>query len=76
MGALAAGDRVPRLAPMVVLWWCGALLSLRWGAAPLVVAIGGAMALLAARDLHGVALAAGVLLAAVTRPSWRPAAAF
>src|SRR4030095_15357580 len=98
--ALAAGDRVPRLAPMVVLWWCGALLSLRWGAAPLVVAIVGAMAvqllpalavpagrgaarrarraalaLVTARDIHGAALLAGALLAAATRPRWRPAAA-
>ena len=98
--ALAAGDRVPRLAPMVVLWWCGALLSSRWGAAPLVVAIVGAMAvqllpalavpagrvvagaailaavaLVMARDIHGAALLAGTLLAAATRPRWRPAAA-
>jgi membrane associated rhomboid family serine protease len=42
--ALAAGTRVPRLAPMVVLWWCGALLSLHWGPAPLVVALVSAMA--------------------------------
>jgi membrane associated rhomboid family serine protease len=97
--ALAAGARVPRLAPMVVLWWCGALLSLHWGAAPLVVAIVAAMAvqllpalavpagrvvagaailaalaLVTARDIHGAALLAGALLAAATRPRWRPAA--
>src|SRR5829696_8057020 len=87
--ALAAGARVPRLAPMVVLWWCGALLSLHWGAAPLVVAIVAAvpagrvvagaailaaLALVTARDIHGAALLAGALLAAATRPRWRPAA--
>ena len=40
--ALAAGTRMPRLAPMVLCWWCGALLSLRWGTVPLVVAVVGA----------------------------------
>ena len=31
--ALLAGSPVPRLVPMVVLYWCGALLSVRWGSA-------------------------------------------
>src|SRR5215213_228991 len=37
--ALLAGSPVPRLVPMVLLYWCGALLSVRWGAGPLVVGI-------------------------------------
>src|SRR5215204_6307413 len=57
--ALAAGDRVPRLAPMVVLWWCGDLLSLRWGP-PLVVAIVGAMAV---QLLPALAVPAGRVVA-------------
>ena len=99
--ALLAGTRLPRLAPMVVLWWCGALLSIRWGTGPLLAGIAGAaavqlipspwavpagrlvavaaaaaaVALLAATDIHGAALAAGILLAAAARPFQRRAAA-
>jgi membrane associated rhomboid family serine protease len=89
--ALAAGAGLPRLAPMAVLWWCGALLASRWGAVPLVVLVAAAVAvqlapagwavgagrlaaaaaavalvLVAARDIHGAALAAGIVLAALT----------
>jgi hypothetical protein len=95
-----AGTRLPRLAPMTVLWWCGALLSIRWGAGPLLAGIAGAaavqlvpgwavpagrvvavaaataaLALLAATDIHGAALAAGILIAAAARPFQRRAAA-
>jgi membrane associated rhomboid family serine protease len=99
--ALLAGTRLPRLAPMAVLWWCGALLSIRWGTVPLLAGIAGAgavqliperwavlagrlaavaaaaaaVALLAAADIHGAALTAGILLAAATRPFWRRTAA-
>jgi membrane associated rhomboid family serine protease len=90
--ALAAGARVPRLAPMALLWWCGALLASHWGAVPLVVLVAAAVAvqlappawavpagrlaaaataavalvLAAATDIHGAALAAGIVLAAAT----------
>jgi membrane associated rhomboid family serine protease len=66
--ALAAGVRGPRLAPMVVLWWCGALLSSRWGAAPLVVAIVAAMAVQLLPALAGPAgrvVAGAAILAAL-----------
>ena len=42
--ALAAGARLPRLAPMALLWWCGALLASRWGAVPLLVLVAAAVA--------------------------------
>ena len=42
--ALALGAGLPRLAPMAVLWWCGALASTRWGMVPLVAAIAAAAA--------------------------------
>jgi membrane associated rhomboid family serine protease len=42
--ALALGGRPPRLAPMAVLWWCGALASTHWGLVPLVAAIAAAAA--------------------------------
>lgn len=90
--ALAVGGRTPRLAPMAVLWWCGALLASRWGAVPLVGFVAGvvavqlapprwavpagrlaaaaaavvALVLVAATDVHGAALAAGIVIAAVT----------
>jgi membrane associated rhomboid family serine protease len=92
---LLAGTQVPRLVPMVLLWWCGALLALHWGVVPLLAALAGAMAvqltpawavpagrlaaaaailaalaLVAAADIHGAALLAGILIAAATRP-WR-----
>jgi membrane associated rhomboid family serine protease len=74
--ALAAGTSLPRLAPMAVLWWCGALLSIRWGVAPLLVAIAAAAAVQLTPRLAVPAgrLAAGILLAAATSPAWRPAA--
>jgi len=93
--ALLAGIRLPPLAPMAVLWWCGALLAGVWGTGALLAGIGGAVAVQAARpwavaagrlagagavlagaalaaagDLHGVALLAGVAIAAATRPRW------
>jgi hypothetical protein len=96
--ALLAGTPLPRLAPMAVLWWCGALLAAHWGTGALLAGIGGAVAvqaarpwavtagrlaaaaavlaavaLAAARDLHGAALLAGVAIAAATRPGWPPA---
>ena len=59
--ALLAGTRLPRLAPMALLWWCGALLAARWGTGPLLAGIGGAVAVQAARPW---AVAAGRLAAA------------
>ena len=59
--ALLAGTRLPRLAPMALLWWCGALLAARWGTGPLLAGIGGAVAVQAARPW---AAAAGRLAAA------------
>ena len=59
--ALLAGTRLPRLAPMALLWWCGALLAARWGTGPLLVGVGGAVAVQAARPW---AVAAGRLAAA------------
>jgi membrane associated rhomboid family serine protease len=56
--ALLAGTR---LAPMALLWWCGALLAARWGTGPLLAGIGGAVAVQAARPW---AAAAGRLAAA------------
>jgi hypothetical protein len=54
-----------------------ALLSIRWGTGPLLAGIAGAaaVAMLAATDIHGAALAAGILLAAAARPFQRRAAA-
>jgi membrane associated rhomboid family serine protease len=71
--ALLAGVAVPRPVPMVVLWWCGALLSLHWGTVPLVACIAGAAvvqlvpgrAVVAGRVVAVVAVAAAVALAAV-----------
>jgi hypothetical protein len=51
--ALLAEAPVPRLAPVVLLYWCAALL--------------------AARDLHGAAMVAGMAIAAVsTGAIWGP----
>jgi membrane associated rhomboid family serine protease len=58
--ALLAGSPVPRLAPMVLLYWCGALLSVRWGVVPLVVCIAAAVAV---QLLPAVTVAAGRLVA-------------
>lgn len=87
---LLAGTRVPRLVPVVLLYWCGALLASHWGTAPLLVCVAGAVAvqlapgpavpvgrlvavaativalvLTAAMDIHGAAMVAGVVIAAV-----------
>jgi membrane associated rhomboid family serine protease len=72
--ALLAGERLPRLAPMAVLWWCGALLATRWGTGPLLAGIGGAVAVQAARPwavtagrlAAAAAVLAGVALAVAT----------
>jgi hypothetical protein len=67
--ALAAGTRLPRLAPMAVLWWCGALLAGRWGTGPLLAGIAGAVAVQAAPRPWAVTAgrlaAAAAVLAAV-----------
>ncbi len=97
---LVTGAELSWLAPVALLYWCGALLAARWGVVPLVVvvvvgmlgqgmlargapgsrlpfAVGRvvavaaavvALVLVAARDIHGAALVAGVVLAAVTGP--------
>ena len=70
--AMAAGTRLPRPAPMAVLWWCGALLAGPWGAVPLVGLVAGAMAVQLAPP--GLAVLAG-RLAAAARPFQRPPAA-
>jgi membrane associated rhomboid family serine protease len=70
--ALLAGARLPRLAPMAVLWWCGALLAGPWGTGPLLAGIGGAAVVQAARPwavtagrlAAAAAVLAGVALAA------------
>jgi len=70
--ALLAGTRLPRLAPMAVLWWSGALLATRWGTGALLAGIGGAAAVQAARPwavtagrlAAAAAVLAGVALAA------------
>jgi membrane associated rhomboid family serine protease len=92
--ALLAEAPVPRLAPVVLLYWCGALLALLWTPALLaglaaglaaqaalarglpvgrlvgVAAAATALILVAARDLHGAAMVAGIALGAVVgRPS-------
>jgi membrane associated rhomboid family serine protease len=72
--ALAAGTLLPRLAPMAVLWWCGALLGARWGTVPLLAGIAGAAAVQAARPwavtagrlTAAAAVLAGVALAAAS----------
>jgi hypothetical protein len=78
------------LAPVVLAYWCGALLASRWGSGLLVVCVAGgvvvqlalgrglpvgrpvamaaavvALLLTAAMDLHGVAMVAGIVIAAV-----------
>ena len=66
--ALLAGTRLPRLAPMAVLWWCGALLAAHWGTGALLAGIGGALAVQAARPwavTAGRLAAAAAVLAAV-----------
>jgi hypothetical protein len=95
--ALLAEAPVPRLAPVVLLYWCAALLAAHWGPALLLFVAAGvaaqvalsrglgvgrlaggaaavaALVLLAARDLHGAAMVAGMAIAAVsTGAIWGP----
>jgi membrane associated rhomboid family serine protease len=88
--ALVVGARVPRLAPVVLVYWCGALVGSRWGPGWLLVGVAGglvvqvalgrglpvgrpvavaaamvALVLVAAKDLHGAAMVAGIVIAAV-----------
>ena len=88
--ALVVGAGVPRLAPVVLVYWCGALLAERWGPGLLLVGVAGgvvvqfalgrgvpverpvaitaaivALVLTAVMDLHGVAMVAGIVIAAV-----------
>jgi hypothetical protein len=78
------------LAPVVLAYWCGALVGSRWGAGWLLVGVAGgvlvqvalgrglpvrrpvamaaamvALVLVAAMDLHGAAMVAGIVIAAV-----------
>ena len=39
--ALLAGARAPRLAPVVLVYWCGALLASHWGPGLLLVGVAG-----------------------------------
>jgi hypothetical protein len=39
--ALLVGARAPRLAPVVLVYWCGALLASRWGPGLLLVGVAG-----------------------------------
>jgi membrane associated rhomboid family serine protease len=88
--ALLAGTRVPRLVPMMLLYWSGALLASRWGPGLLLVCVAGAvvvqlspgwaipvgrlvavattvvaLVLVAAMDIHGAAMVAGIAIAVV-----------
>jgi hypothetical protein len=72
--ALLAGSPVPRLVPMVLLYWCGALLSVRWGVGSLVVCIAAAAAVqlvpswtvAAGRVVAGAAIVAALALTAAS----------
>jgi hypothetical protein len=96
--ALLVGARAPRLAPVVLVYWCGALVAARWGPSLLLVGVAGgvvvqlalgrgvpvgrpvamaatvvALVLTAAMDLHGAAMVAGIVIAAVIgRPVANP----
>jgi membrane associated rhomboid family serine protease len=96
--ALLVGARVPRFAPVVLVYWCGALLAARWGPGLLLVGVAGgvvvqlalgrgvpvgrpvamaaavvALVLTAAMDIHGAAMVAGIVIAAVIgRPVANP----
>jgi hypothetical protein len=88
--ALVVKAWVPRVAPVVLAYWCAALLGSRWGPGLLLVGVAGgvavqfalgrglpvgrpvavaaamvALVLLAAKDLHGAAMVAGIVIAAV-----------
>ncbi|MGH3911283.1 MAG: rhomboid family intramembrane serine protease [Pseudonocardiaceae bacterium] len=93
---LLSDERMPRVAPMFLMYWCGALLGLLFwpgivlGVAGAVLAqiAGGrglpvgrpvamaaavvAAVLLAARDIHGAALVAGMAIAALIARADRP----
>jgi membrane associated rhomboid family serine protease len=72
--ALLAGTRLPGLAPVAVLWWCGALLAAHWGTGALLAALAAAIAVQVARPwavtagrlAAAAALLAGVALAAAS----------
>jgi membrane associated rhomboid family serine protease len=96
--ALLVGARAPRLAPVVLAYWCGALVGSRWGPGLLLVGVAGgvvvqvalgrglpvgrpmaitaaivALVLTATMDLHGAAMLAGIVIAAVIgRPVANP----
>jgi membrane associated rhomboid family serine protease len=96
--ALVVGAGVPRLAPVVLAYWCGALVGSRWGPGLLLVGVAGgvvvqvalgrglpvgrpmaitaaivALVLTATMDLHGAAMLAGIVIAAVIgRPVANP----
>jgi membrane associated rhomboid family serine protease len=88
--ALVVGAGVSRVAPVVLAYWCGALVGSRWGPGLLLAGVAGgvvvqvalgrglpvgrpvavaaamvALVLLAAMDLHGAAMVAGIVIAAV-----------
>ena len=88
--ALVVGAWVSRVAPVVLAYWCGALVGSRWGPGWLLAGVAGgvvvqvalgrglpagrpvavaaamvALVLLAAMDLHGAAMVAGIVIAAV-----------
>jgi hypothetical protein len=65
---LVVGAGAPWLAPVVLAYWCGALVGSRWGPGWLLVGVAAAMValvLVAAMDLHGAAMVAGIVIAAV-----------
>jgi membrane associated rhomboid family serine protease len=88
--ALVVGAGVSGVAPVVLAYWCGALVGSRWGPGWLLVGVTGgvvvqvalgrglavgrpvavaaamiALVLVAAMDLHGAAMVAGIVIAAV-----------
>ena len=88
--ALVVGAWVSRVAPVVLAYWCGALVGSRWGPGWLLVGVAGglvvqvalgrglpvgrpvavaaamiALVLTAVMDLHGAAMVAGIVIAAV-----------
>jgi membrane associated rhomboid family serine protease len=88
--ALVVGAGVSGVAPVVLAYWCGALVGSRWGPGWLLVGVAGgvvvqvalgrglavgrpvavaaamvALVLVAAMDLHGAAMVAGIVIAAV-----------
>jgi hypothetical protein len=58
---------VPRLAPVVLVYWCGALVASRWGPGLLLVGVAGGVV------VQGVAMVAGIVIAAmIGRPVASP----